>query len=80
MFGQLGLGRIAQGQSIAAGYIVGGLTTVLMLPVIVVLRRLDETEDIIVGTAGAYGACAAQGLPSVSAVDTSSQVSTTALS
>ncbi len=70
VFGQMGLGRLAQTQSIASGYVVGGLTTVLVLPVILVLRRLGEPADTIVGTAGKQGACAAQGLPNVSAVDT----------
>jgi hypothetical protein len=78
MLGQLGLGRIAQTQSIPTGYVVGGLTTVLVLPVIAFLRRLDEPTDIIVGTAGKRGACAAQGIPNVSAVDASTPVVTTA--
>jgi MFS family permease len=78
MFGQLGLGRISQTQSIAMGYVVGGLITGLVLPVVVRLRRLDEPADIIVGTAGEYGACAAQGLPNVSAVDTNTIGITTA--
>ena len=78
MFGQIGLGRVAQMQSIAAGYVVGGLTTVLVLPVIILLRRLDEPADVIVGTAGKRGACAAQGIPNVSAVDANTHVVTTA--
>ncbi len=78
MLGQVGLGRIAQTQSIATGYIVGGFTTVLVLPVIVLLRRLAEPADIIVGTAGKRGACAAQGLPNVSAVDANTHVVTMA--
>ncbi|MFQ5612301.1 MAG: MFS transporter [Anaerolineae bacterium] len=78
VFGQMGLGRLAQTQAIASGYIVGGLTTVLVLPVIVALRRLGEPADLIVGTAGKQGACAAQGLPNVSAVDTSTHVVTAA--
>ncbi len=78
MFGQIGLGRLAQVQSIAAGYIVGGLTTGLVLPIVIALRRLDEPADIIVGEAGKQGACAAQGLPSVTAVDTSTHVVTAA--
>jgi hypothetical protein len=78
MLGQLGLGRIAQTQSIPTGYVVGGLTTVLVLPVIAFLRRLDEPTDLIVGTAGKRGACAAQGIPNVSAVDASTPVVTTA--
>jgi MFS family permease len=74
MFGQIGLGRIAQAQSIATGYVVGGFTTLLVLPVIVLLRRLDEPADIIVGTAGKRGVCAAQGIPNVSAIDANTHV------
>ncbi len=70
MLGQIGLGRLAQVQSIAAGYVVGGSITVLMLPVVVLLRRLNEPADIIIGTAPAHSACAAQGLPNVAAIDT----------
>jgi MFS family permease len=76
MGGQLGLGRIAQTQSIATGYVVGGFTTVLVLPVIVLLRRLGDPADVIVGTAGKRGACAAQGIPAVSAVDANTHVVT----
>jgi len=78
MFGQIGLGRIAQVQSIAAGYVVGGFIMVLVVPVIVLLRRLAEPADVIVGTAGKHGACAAQGIPNVSAVDANTHVVTTA--
>jgi hypothetical protein len=70
MLGQIGLGRLAQVQSIATGYVVGGSITILMLPVVVLLRRLNEPADIIIGTAGEYSACAAQGLPNVAAIDT----------
>jgi hypothetical protein len=63
------LGRIAQTQSIATGFILGGFTTVLVLPVIVLLRRLDEPADVVVGAAGKRGPCAAQGIPNVSALD-----------
>jgi MFS family permease len=78
MLGQLGLGRIAQMQSIATGYVVGGLATVLVLPVIVLLRRLDEPADTIIGTAGKRGACAAQGIPNVAAIDANTHVVTIA--
>ncbi len=78
MFGQIGLGRLSQTQSIATGYVAGGITSILVLPVIIALRRLGEPADIIVGDVGKQGACAAQGLPSVTAVETSSHVVTTA--
>jgi MFS family permease len=78
MFGQIGLGRLAQVQSIAAGYVFGGFVMVLVVPFITLLRRLAEPADVIVGTAGKHGACAAQGIPNVSAVDANTHVLTTA--
>ncbi len=70
MLGQVGLGYLAQTRSIAFGYVIGGLTTLLALPVIATLRRLGERRDIIIGTAGSRGGCAGQGLPDVSSLDT----------
>jgi MFS family permease len=75
MLGQTGLGRLAQTQSIASGYILGGLVSVLVLPVMVLLRRRGEPADIIVGTAGEYGSCAAEGIPNVSSIETTPIVS-----
>ena len=74
MFGQLGLGRLAQMNSIASGYVVGGGITILAVPMIFFLRRMSDEADIIVGDAGKQGACAAQGLPNVSALDAQSHV------
>ena len=66
----LGLGYLSRVQSVATGYVVGGLSTLLALPPIVLLRRLREPADSIVGhRAGKRGPCAAQGLPEVSAID-----------
>jgi hypothetical protein len=76
VLGQTGLGRIAQVRSFGAGYIVGGLATALAWPVVFLLRQRNDAADIIVGTAGERGACAAQGLPQVSAVDTTADSST----
>lgn len=67
--GQSGLGRLAQTRSIAAGYMTGGVITLLALPILFSLRRLNHDADLIVGKAGQRGACAAQGLPEVTAVD-----------
>jgi MFS family permease len=69
--GQLGLGYIARAQSVATGYVAGGLVMVLAIPPLVVLRRLRETADVIVGRrrAGARGPCAGQGLPPTTSVD-----------
>ena len=71
--GQAGLGRLAQISSIGTGYIVGGLITVLAWPIVALLRRRNESADLIVGSAGKSGACAAQGLPSVAAVNSTAQ-------
>jgi MFS family permease len=69
--GQLGLGYIARAQSIAAGYVAGGLTMLLALPPLVLLRRRGEQADRIVGRrAGAKAPCAGQGLPQVASIDT----------
>jgi MFS family permease len=69
--GQLGLGYVARAQSIAAGYVVGGLAMLAALPPLLVLRRMGGQPDRIVGTnAGVKAPCAAQGLPAVSSVDT----------
>jgi MFS family permease len=68
--GQIGLGRLAQVQSLAMGYVVGGFITILALPAVLLLRRLGEPADVIVGRAGQRGACAAQGIPAVAAVAT----------
>jgi MFS family permease len=67
--GQTGLGYLSQIRSIADGYVVGGLVTLLVLPVLGVLRRRGGPADIIIGTAGRQGVCAAQGFPDVASVD-----------
>jgi MFS family permease len=69
--GQLGLGYIARAQSIAAGYVAGGLTMLLAVPPLLLLRRMGQPADRIVGRkAGTNAPCAAQGLPQVASVDT----------
>lgn len=69
--GQAGLGLLTRARSIADGYVVGGLATVLVLPLLAHLRRLGEPADVIVGDeCGAPQApCAAQGLPDAGLVD-----------
>jgi len=68
--GQLGLGYIGRAESVAAGYITGGIGLFAILPALAVLRSLRERADSIVGRKAGRGApCAAQGLPEVSGVD-----------
>ncbi len=74
MMGQLGLGKIGESFSLALGYVVGGSVTFLMLPIVGRLRGMNETADLIVGNAGKPGACAAQGMPQVAALDASPRV------
>ena len=66
----MALGYLARVESIAAGYVVGGALTFAALPVVALLRSRHEPADLIVGPAGTRSPCAAQGLPSVAAVDT----------
>jgi MFS family permease len=69
--GSLGLGYLARAQSVAAGYVTGGLAMLLAVPPLVALRGRRESADVIVGQrAGAPAPCAGQGLPPVSSVDT----------
>jgi MFS family permease len=68
--GPIGLGYLSRAQSVATGYVVGGLTTLLALPPIVVLRRLHEPADAITGRhTGKRAPCAGQGLPEVATID-----------
>jgi len=68
--GPIALGYLSGQRSVATAYIVGGLTTLLALPPIVVLRVLHEPADDIAGRrAGKRAACAAQGLPEVATID-----------
>jgi MFS family permease len=62
--GQLGLGWIARTQSLAGGYLTAGLTLLIAIPPLLLLRRIQEPADTIIGrqTAGRNGACAGQDL------------------
>jgi len=71
ILGQAGLGYLSQAGSIAAGYVTGGLATLAAFPLLFWLRRLDRPADRIQGEAGKDSACAGQGIPPVSSVDTS---------
>ncbi|MEM7119384.1 MAG: MFS transporter [Chloroflexota bacterium] len=68
--GQNGLGQLAQVRSFGAGYVTGGLITILVWPTVWLLRQRADDVDFIVVDAGQESACAAQGLPAVGLVDT----------
>lgn len=72
--GQLGLGRIAGAAAdpvdgFARGYVIGGLTTAVVWPLVWAARRRGGEADVIVGTRERAGTCAAQGLPRVTQVE-----------
>jgi MFS family permease len=66
--GQIGLGAIADQHSFGAGYVVGGATTALALPLLLALRRLGGDADRIVDRAAVEGTCPA-GLPTSTHVE-----------
>jgi hypothetical protein len=62
---------LARAALLAAGYVAGGLTMLLAVPPLLLLRRMGQPADRIVGRkAGTNAPCAAQGLPQVASVDT----------
>jgi len=69
VLGQTSLGYLSRVRSIGDGYIAGGLATIAVLPLLLVLRVRGERADLIVGRkAGRRSGCAAQGLPEISQV------------
>jgi MFS family permease len=60
--GQLGLGWIARTHSLASGYLIAGLTLLVAVRPLLLLRRIHEPGDTINrrGPAGRKGACAGQ--------------------
>lgn len=68
--GQAGLGALAERRGYSAGYIIGGLATVVALPLLWLVRRRNDSEDFFEGSRPAeQGACAAVGLPAIAAVE-----------
>jgi MFS family permease len=69
--GQVGLGALGEARSVGAAFVAGGLATAAALPLIRRVRSIGGPADRIVGTrAGVDSACAGQGLPAVSTVET----------
>ena len=65
--GQIGLGRVADRDGYSAGYVVGGIATLVALPILVSLRRLGGPADQLVDER-AEVTCPA-GLPKDTGVD-----------
>lgn len=72
--GQSALGRISLQRTIPAGYVVGGFFTLLTLPVLYHLRRVENTVDPFEDEIGTKSPTAAQGLPNICSVDPDSVV------
>ena len=66
---QPALGQLARTRSLAEGYVVGGLATLVVLPVLARLRGLAEDADKIAGKNCPKAASAAQGLADAHLVD-----------
>jgi hypothetical protein len=68
--GQVGLGALGEARSVGAAFVAGGALAAGAIPLLARVRRLGGEPDRIVGErAGAGCACAASGLPAVSAVE-----------
>ena len=65
--GQTGLGALAGRRGFPAGYVVGGLATLLALPLLLALRRRGDDADFFVGSTP-DNACATPAVPSISQV------------
>jgi MFS family permease len=66
--GQTGLGALSDRQGFSAGYVIGGLITLLALPLLGLVRRQRDDSDFFEGSRPEF-ACAAPGVPVVSGVD-----------
>jgi MFS family permease len=61
--GQVGLGAYSGATSLSAGYVVGGLGSLLALPLVWATRRVGGPGDHIEGDGPVEGTCAGEGLP-----------------
>lgn len=66
--GQTGLGGLTERQGFSMGYIVGGIATVVALPLLALVRRRKDDADFFVGSRPEYS-CATPGVPAISGVD-----------
>jgi MFS family permease len=68
--GQVGLGYVARERGVGDGYVLGGLGTLVAVPLVLLLRRGDGPGDHVDPTHHDHAAAhAAQGLPSVCQVE-----------
>ncbi|MEX2553115.1 MAG: MFS transporter [Actinomycetota bacterium] len=68
--GQTGLGALGQRTSIADGYVVGGVLTLIAVPIFARLRKVGMAYDLGCEPSPEPQTTAAQGLPEICTVDT----------
>jgi MFS family permease len=68
--GQTGLGALGQRTSIADGYVVGGVLTLIAVPIFARLRKVGMAYDVGCEPSPEPQTSAAQGLPEICTVDT----------
>lgn len=66
--GQTSLGVLSDRQGFSAGYMVGGLVTVIALPALALVRKRRDDADFFEGARPEY-ACATPAVPAISQVD-----------
>ena len=72
--GQAGLGWLSRARSVEQGYVMGGLATILAVPLLWGVRASASAADLMVGERAGVGApCAAQGIPEIAGVDAKSR-------
>jgi hypothetical protein len=68
--GQVGLGYVARERGVADGYVLGGLGTLVAVPLVLLLRRRNGPGDHVGGRGDSHPSPhAAVGLPSVCLVE-----------
>jgi MFS family permease len=68
--GQAGLGVLADRESYSAGYVVGGLVTLVAFPLVWTVRRIAPPADFFAGSASEEPAgCVPAGIPAIANVE-----------
>lgn len=69
VLGQTSLGALSEQRGFSAGYIIGGLTTLVALPLLLGVRRNNDDADFFGGIAPDLdNACVPQGLPAIAGI------------
>ena len=66
ILGQSGLGYVSRVRSIPDAFVLGGLFTLLVIPILMVLRARHDEADQIVGKCAERSSCVPAGIPAVS--------------